>query len=110
MSKMMALGMPLGDVILRSTWNPAQMIRRTELGHLSAGAVADIALWNVMQGDFGFADASGGGVRGRERLFCEMTLKDGRIVWNWNARGAEDYRKLPPDYGIRKGIDRIVRP
>jgi hypothetical protein len=39
-----------------------------------------------------------------------MTLRDGQIVWDWNARSAEDYRKLDPSYGIRPGIDQIIPP
>ena len=110
MSKFLAMGMPLGDVVLRSTWNPAQIIQRPELGHLTPGAVADVAVFRVLDGDFGFADAYGGGVRGKQRLISEQTLKAGRIAWNWNARGARDWRKLPPTYGIREGVDQIVRP
>ncbi len=110
MSKFLAMGMPLKEAILRSTWIPAQMIQRSQLGHLTPGSPADIAVWKLMQGEFGYADAAGGGVHGKQRLWCELTLKDGRISWNWNARGAGDWRTLAPDYGIRKGIDQIVRP
>jgi dihydroorotase len=110
MSKLMALGLPLKDAILRSTWNPAQMIGRTELGHLTAGSIADIAVWNLQKGDFGFRDAEGGKVTGKERLFCEMSLKDGRVVWDWNSRSGVDYKQLPPTYGVRKGIDVITPP
>src|SRR5438552_9800962 len=110
MSKLLVMGMPLQEVILRSTWNPAQIIHRPDLGHLSVGATADLSVWNLMEGDFGFADASGGKIQGNRRLFCELTLKDGRIAWDWNARGAVDYKTLEPMYGIRKGIDQIVRP
>ncbi len=35
MSKFLALGMPLEEVILRSTWNPAREINQEQLGHLS---------------------------------------------------------------------------
>ncbi len=110
MSKLLAMGMPLKEVILRSTWRPAEMIQRTQFGHMTAGATADVAVWKLLEGDFGFADASGGGIKGRQRLLCELTLKDGRIAWNWNALGAVDFRTLPPDYGVRKGIDQIVLP
>ena len=53
-SKLIALGMPLKEAILRSTWNPAQMISRPELGHMTVGAVADISVWNLLKGNFGF--------------------------------------------------------
>jgi dihydroorotase len=111
MSKFLALGMPLAEVVARSTWGPAQMIGRADLGHLSGGGVADVAVWSMVSGDFGFADAYGGRISGKQRLRCEMTLRDGRIVWDWNARAAAgDFHKLPPDYGIRPGIDQILRP
>jgi dihydroorotase len=110
MSKFLAMGMPLKEVILRSTWNPAQMIQRPELGHLTTGAVADIAVWKLNEGDFGFADAYGGQLRGKQRLFCELTLREGEVSWDWNARAAVDYRELGPTYGVRKGTDQIVRP
>jgi dihydroorotase len=110
LSKFLAMGMPLKEVMLRATWNPAQIIHHPELGHLTQGAVADVAVWRVMEGDFGYADAYGGKIGGHQRLVCEMTLRAGEIAWNWNALGAVDYRELGPGYGIREGIDRIIRP
>ncbi len=109
MSKMLAAGMPLKEVILRSTWNPAQQIHHPELGHLSTGAVADIAVWSLQQGTFGFADPEGGKVTGKQRLQCEMTLKDGRILFDWNALGATDWKNLKPGYGVRP-IEFIIPP
>ncbi|MCC6365901.1 MAG: amidohydrolase/deacetylase family metallohydrolase [Bryobacterales bacterium] len=103
MSKLLILGMPLKEVILRSTWNPAQEIHHPELGHLSVGAVADVAAFQVLEGDFGYADPDGGLVKARQRLQCEMTLRAGAIVYDWNARAAMDWRTLPKDYGVRKG-------
>jgi dihydroorotase len=110
MSKFLAMGLPLKEAVLRATWLPAQVIRRPELGHLDVGAVADIAAWRLLDGDFGYADVEGGLLRGKQRLMCELTIRAGRIVWDWNARAASDYRKLPPDYGLRQGIDVIVVP
>jgi len=110
MSKFLAMGMPLEAVVRASTWSPAQQIQRSELGHLSVGAVADISVWKLHEGDFGFADAAGGRLGGKQRLFCELTLREGRVRWDWNARAATDYRSLAPDYGIRPGIDHIVKP
>ena len=110
MSKFLAMGMPLREAILRTTWNPAQEIGHPELGHLSVGAEADVAVWSLTPGDFGFADAYGGRIRGKQRLQCEMTVRAGAIAWDWNARSATDYRKLGPGYGVREGIDGIIRP
>ena len=109
MSKLMALGEPLVEVIRGSTWNPAQEIRHEEIGHLTPGTVADVAVWNLAQGEFGLSDFAGGGVKAKQRLICEMTLKDGKIKWDWNARASEDWRKLPPAYGVRP-VDKVVLP
>lgn len=110
MSKLMAMGMPLKEAVLRSTWNPAQEIQRSELGHLTPGATADIAVWTLMNGDFGFADAFGGRISGKQRLLCEMTFVSGKISWDWNGRSSTDYKKLGLTYGVRQGVDQIVPP
>ncbi len=81
-----------------------------QLGHIGAGAAADVAVWSILRGESGYGDAYGGRITGSQRLICEMTLRDGRIVWDWNARAADDYRKLDPSYGIRPGIDQIIPP
>ena len=110
MSKFLVMGMPLKDVILRSTWNPAQMIRRPELGHLSVGAGADIAVLRVDTGEFHYIDSKSGRMRGTQRITCELTLRDGKVVWDWNGRAGTDYQRLPQDYGLREGIDVVVPP
>ncbi len=110
MSKMMALGMPLREVIRASTWTPAEVIQRPELGHLTVGAVADVAGLRLMEGEFGYYDNSGGRVASTQRLFCELTLKDGAISWDFNGRQGVDYKRLGPRYGIREGIDQILVP
>ncbi len=110
MSKCLAMGMPLQEVIRASTWRPAQVIHREELGHLTVGAVADIAALRVQDGDFNYADAFGGRFAGKQRLSAEVTLRAGRVVWNANSRGGQDWRKLSPTYGVREGVDHIIPP
>ena len=110
MSKFLALGMPLADVILASTQRAAAIIGHPELGTLSVGAPADIAALRMVEGDFQFADSGGGRIRARQRLFCELTLRAGQIVWDWNARGAADYRTLGPTYGLREGESIVLPP
>jgi dihydroorotase len=103
MSKLMAIGLPLKEAIVQSTWNPAQVIGHRELGHLTPGAFADVAVFSLVKGQFGYVDPNGGRMPGTERLQCEMTLKDGKVSWDWNGRAGRDWRELPPDYGIRAG-------
>ena len=110
MSKFLAMGMPLTDVVQASTWNPAKQIQRQAHGHLSVGALADVAVFRVLEGDFAYRDVRGGSVRGKQRMFCELTLSSGKVVWDWNSRAAVDYKTLGPSYGVREGVDHIVKP
>lgn len=110
MSKFLAMGMPLDEVIKASTWNPAQQIRREELGHLTPGAVADVAGFRIIEGNHRYRDASNGVLQGTQRLFCELTLRDGRIVWDWNSVVGVDYKTLPRTYGVREGVDQVIPP
>ena len=109
MSKFLAMDMSLADVVRLSTIGAAQVIHHPELGHLSVGAVADVAVLKLLSGTFGYADVSGGKLEGTQRLTCEMTLKDGEIVFDWNARAAVDYREMGDRYGLRD-VDHIVIP
>lgn len=81
----LAMGMNLQSVIERSTWRPAQAIKRTELGHLSEGAIADIAVLSLRQGKFGFRDIAMNRQEGTQKLECEMTIKGGKIMYDLNA-------------------------
>jgi dihydroorotase len=94
MSKFLNLGMAIDDVILRSTWNPAREIRREELGHLTPGAPADLAVLRLREGDFGFVDVYGARMKGTQKLECELTVRDGRVVWDLNGMTREDWDKL----------------
>lgn len=84
MSLFMVMGMPLHDVIAASTWNPAKVIKREELGNLSQGSVADIAIFKVNDGQFGWP-VRGGKFAGTKRLQTEMTLRSGNIVYDLNG-------------------------
>jgi dihydroorotase len=85
MAKLMALGMDLKSVIDASTWKPAQVIKRTELGHLSAGSEADIAILSMRTGDFGLFDNRGVKMEFDKKLECQMTVRAGRIVYDLNG-------------------------
>jgi dihydroorotase len=95
MSKFLNLGMTLADVILRSTWNPAKEIKRQELGHLTVGAVADIAVLSLRKGNFGFTDVEGGKMPGTQKLECELTVREGRVVWDLNGISKTPWEKMP---------------
>ena len=85
MSKFIVLGMPLSEVVARSTWNPARQIRQETLGHLSIGAPADVAVLRLERGPFGYLDMDGVRMAGAERLSCELTVRDGAVVYDLNG-------------------------
>jgi dihydroorotase len=98
MDKFLALGMSLDDVIVRSTWNPAREIGREDLGHLSVDAPADIAVLRLEKGNFGFVDMYGARLKGTQKLTCELTLRDGKVVYDLNGMTRPDWDTLPRDY------------
>lgn len=85
MSKFLAMGMTLPQVIEASTWKPAQVINREELGNLSVGSEADIAVFNLREGDFGFLDVRNRLLKGSHKLEAELTLRAGDVVWDLNG-------------------------
>ena len=110
MSKCLVMGMPLNDVIKASTIDAARVINRTEHGHLSVGAAADVAVLNLAEGSFGYLDSFDGRYEGDRRLTCELTLKDGEVMWDWNGRSGVDYRDMGERIGIRDGEERTPPP
>jgi dihydroorotase len=93
MSKYLNLGMSVNDVIQRATWNAAKSIKREELGSLSEGAVADIAVISVLNGNFGFVDAGGNKIIGSKKMEAELTVRGGKIVWDLNGLAAQNFKK-----------------
>ncbi|MEO8582288.1 MAG: amidohydrolase/deacetylase family metallohydrolase [Flavitalea sp.] len=85
MSKFLTLGLSIQDVILRSTWNPAKVINHPELGNLSVGSEADVAVFSVRKGDFGFIDAKRTKLKGTQKMEAELTLRAGKIMWDLNG-------------------------
>lgn len=98
MSKLMAMGETLQEVIAQSTWNPSRQIKQDHIGHLGVGAAADIAVLRVEQGSFGFVDQVGGLLKGTQNLRCEVTVRDGKVVYDLNGRIADPWDQLPADW------------
>ena len=98
MTKMLALGMDLPDIIERSTWAPALTIGHPELGNIGQTAFADIAVLEIAEGDFGLTD-NGSGNRvypSDKRIVCQMTVRNGEIVWDKNGRSRDSWTNTPP--------------
>lgn len=95
MSAFLAMGMELPDIIEASTWSPAQVIKREEFGHLSEGAVADVAVLTIREGNFGFLDEDNQKVSGSRRLECELTIKSGEVVYDFNGLSVPSALQIP---------------
>jgi dihydroorotase len=93
MDKFMAMGMSLQNVIKLTTMNPAKEIQREELGNLSAGADADVAVFNLRKGNFGFQDVKRTKIMGTQKLEAELTIRSGSIVWDLNGISVPLYNK-----------------
>ena len=92
MSKLMNIGASLQEVIAQSTWNPAKAIQREDLGHLSVGAVADITVLQIAKGEFGFTDTAGKKIIGDKKLIAELTIREGKVLWDLNGRSNPLYK------------------
>ena len=99
MSKFLNMGMTLSDVVRCSTVNPAREIGRVDLGTLSVGAGADVAVFELREGEFGFVDCGGARMRGRHRLECQMTIRNGEVIWDPNGLSMPDWESAG-DYDI----------
>ena len=92
MSKFLNMGLSIQEVIAATTSKPAHYIQRKDLGHLSIGAVADVTLLNLRKGDFGFIDTRGKKMKGNQKLECEVTLREGNIVYDLNGLASSDWK------------------
>jgi dihydroorotase len=114
MSKFLNMGMSLDDVIYRSTWNPARIIHREQIGHLSVGAIADIAVLRLETGKYAFVDSYGARMDGTKRLVNELTVASGRVVYDLNGRTHERWDRLgkygPQEHPLWDGTRGSGRP
>jgi dihydroorotase len=98
MSKCLCMGMPLEEVIQRSTFLPAQLIGRAELGTLRAGVVADVAVFKLLEGTFGYTDCGKAKLVGHHKLECWLTLRGGQIVYDPNGLSMPNWEQAPGPY------------
>lgn len=85
MSKYLSMGMSLDEVVLRASWNAAKSIKREDLGNLSEGAPADVAVIRIREGKFGYVDAGGNALPGDRKLETELTIRSGKVVFDLNG-------------------------
>ena len=98
MSKFLAMGIPLNEIIRRSTINPALEIRRPELGTLSLGKEADIAVLEVLNGKFSYIDCGFARMDGTVKLSARMTVRAGRILYDPSGLSMVEWEKARPQY------------
>ena len=96
MSKFLNIGLTFEQVVERATVAPAKAIRRTELGTLSEGSVADIAVLEVEKGSFAFLDSGFAKLTGTQRLRCALTIRAGKVVWDADGLAAGDWKDAGP--------------
>jgi dihydroorotase len=87
--KMMLLGETVPQVLTQMTANPAHEIKQEQLGNLSRGAIADVAVFSEEHGNFGFVDMFDAKAMGTVKLVCEITVKDGKVIYDLNGMSAD---------------------
>ncbi len=98
MSKFLAMGMPMAEVVARSTWEPAKAINHTELGTLTPGAPADIAILEFQERPCGLSDSGPTGYRIMKadgRLINQVTIKDGVVKFDYDGLSKDDWVDTP---------------
>lgn len=85
MSKFMALGMPLTEVIRATTANPARALRRPELGSLTVGTSGDATVLELADRPMDHVDVSGEVIRSERNLVSRGMVLRGR----WWEEGGE---------------------
>lgn len=97
-SKFLNMGVPLQDLIRRSTVNPAHEIHHPELGTLSVGSDGDIAVLEELHGHFGFIDCGYARMSGTEKVVARMTVRAGRILYDPSGLSMVEWEKARPQY------------
>ncbi len=97
MTKFLNIGIPIEEVIRCSTVNPARAINRPELGSLTEGNTADIAVIEQLNGKFSYVDSGGGKIRGDKKLQIIMTLFAGNIVFDPYGVSCPEWESIPKD-------------
>ena len=94
--KFLLMGETIPLVFTQMTWNPAREIKQEQLGNLSVGSVADVAVFSVQEGRFGFIDTHNARMMGDRKLVCELTVRAGKVVWDLNGLAADAYNAQRP--------------
>ena len=69
--------------------NPAR--KNAKACSLTVGAGADVAVLRLVHGEFGFVDSANLRMKGDRKLVGELTLRDGRVVWDLDGMTSEEW-------------------
>jgi len=117
MDKFLAMGMPLTN---SSALEPGTRRGRFNIRSwviLSIGSPGDVAVLRLEKGHFGFVDQIGARLDGTEKLLCELTVRDGKVVYDLNGMTRERWTnctgltriRRPPLDGLAPTEDRVAR-
>ncbi|MBV9250315.1 MAG: amidohydrolase/deacetylase family metallohydrolase [Acetobacteraceae bacterium] len=84
MSKFLALGVPLQEVVRAATINPARAVRLGDRGTLRPGLLGDATMLMLEHGRFTFEDVVGERLLAEQKLSCRGIVLNGR--W-WHGQG-----------------------
>ena len=104
MSKYLSMGMPVKEVVYRTTKRPAEVIGHKELGDLRIGGCADVAVLHIKEGKFGYGDSGRTRMNGNRRFECVMTIRNGEIVYDPNALSMPEWETAPKAYWTPPGV------
>jgi dihydroorotase len=99
--KFLAMGQTIPQVVTEMTWNPAHEVKQDQLGNLSVGAPADIAVLSDEHGNYGFVDMYNTKLMGTQKLICQLTVRAGKVVYDlngissdmWDAQATSDIKQ-----------------
>ncbi len=82
MSKYLALGMPMNEVVRACTATPANLVgMKGKLGTLAPGAFADVAVFRIVNKPVSFTDFAGESLVCSQLLLPQLTVSKGRVVY-----------------------------
>jgi dihydroorotase len=83
LTKFLALGLSVGDVLSRATISPARLVGldRLGVGVLRVGGPADVAVLSLEDAHVELSDTVGNRFHGSRRLTTVATITGGRIVY-----------------------------
>ena len=104
MSKYLCIGMSLEETIARVTMHPARVFNLPDLGNLSQGGCADIAVLKLHDGNFSYTDCGNTRIDGDKKLECVMTIRAGQIVYDPSGLSMPLWEEAPDAYWSPPGV------